>query len=91
MCHQALPGERGLNEEDVFYASIKGDGWIMGVGKGGSIYSLRGPYGESVPPQRIESPWNDEVWQTVATNEDLIGPIHEYQAEHRDQYRSLSH
>ena len=77
----------GLNEEDVFYASIKGDGWIMGVGKGGSIYSLRGPYGESVPPQRIESPWNDEVWQTVATNEDLIGPIHEYQAEHRDQYR----
>lgn len=77
----------GLNEESVFYASIKGDGWIMGVGKGGSIYSLRGPYGESVPPQRIESPWNDEVWQTVATNEDLIGPIHEYQAEHRDQYR----
>ena len=61
----------GLNEEDVFYASIKGDGWVMGVGKGGSIYSLRGPYGESVPPQRIESPWNDEVWQTVATNDCL--------------------
>ena len=76
-----------LDEKDVFFASIKGDGWIMGVGKGGSIYSLRGPYGESIPPQRIESPWNDEVWQTVATNEDLIGPIHEYQAEHRDQYR----
>ncbi len=77
----------GLDEKDVFFASIKGDGWVMGVGKGGSIYSLNGPYGESVPPQRIESPWNDEVWQTVATNEDLIGPIHEYQGKHRDQYR----
>ena len=61
-----------LNEEDVFLASIKGDGWQLGVGKGGHLYSLRGVYGESVAPQRIKSPWNDEVWQVVATNEDLI-------------------
>lgn len=69
----------GVNEKAVFLASIKGDGWRLGIGKGGQIYSLRGPFGESVPPQRVESPWNDEVWQFVATNEELIGPLQEYQ------------
>ena len=69
----------GVSEEKVFLASIKGDGWTLGVGKGGQIYSLRGPFGESVPPQRVQSPWNDEVWQTVVTNEELIGPLQNYQ------------
>jgi hypothetical protein len=69
----------GCDEEAVFLASIEGDGWTLGIGKGGQIYSLRGPFGESVPPQRVESPWNDEVWQFVATNEELIGPLQEYQ------------
>lgn len=41
------------------------------IGKGGQIYSLRGPFGESVPPswrdERSDvSPWNDEVWQFVS-------------------------
>ncbi len=75
-----------VNEKDVFLASVKGEGWQLGVGKGGHIYSLRGAYGESVPPQRVFSPWNDEVWQAVATNEEIVTPIHEYQAKHRDQY-----
>lgn len=71
----------GISEEDVFLASLQGDGWKLGVGKGGQIYSLRGPYGESVPPQRKVSPWNDEVWQAVATIESLIDPIQYYQVE----------
>jgi hypothetical protein len=75
-----------VDERAVFFASMKGEGWQLGVGKGGHIYSLRGPYGESVPPQRVSSPWNDEVWQAVATNEGIVTPIHEYQAENRDQY-----
>lgn len=76
-----------VDEKAVFLASFKGQGWQLGVGKGGHIYSLRGPYGESVPPQRVASPWNDEVWQAVATHEKIIDPIHKYQAKHRDQYR----
>ena len=40
------------------------------IGKGGQVYSLRGPFGESVPPSCTgegpsRSPWNDEVWQFV--------------------------
>jgi N-acetylgalactosamine-6-sulfatase len=73
----------GVDEKAVFLASIQGDGWRMGIGRGGQIYSLRGPYGESVPPQRQASPWNDEVWQSVVTNEELIGPIQDYQNANR--------
>ncbi len=69
----------GVDETSVFLASVKGDGWRLGIGKGGQIYSLRGPFGESVPPQREASPWNDEVWQAVITSEELIGPVHDYQ------------
>jgi len=68
----------GIHEEDVFFASIQSEDWTLGIGKGGQIYSLRGPYGESIPPQRVESPWNDEVWQTVVTSEELVGPVHEF-------------
>ena len=53
--------------------------WRLGIGKGGQIYSLRGSFGESVPPQRIVSPWNDEVWQFVVTSEKLVGPVQDYQ------------
>lgn len=69
----------GVDEKKVFLASMIGDGWRLGIGKGGQIYSLRGPFGESIPPQRVESPWNDEVWQFVITNEKLIGPLQDYQ------------
>jgi len=41
--------------------------WTVRFGKGGSIYSMRGAYGEAVPPQRDGfSPWVDEVHQSVA-------------------------
>ena len=79
----------GVNEKDVFLASIQGDGWQMGVGKGGQIYSLRGPYGESVPPQRAASPWNDEVWQSVVTSEELIGPVQDYQNANRKEWDKI--
>lgn len=71
----------GVDESAVFLAAILGDGWQLGIGKGGQIYSLRGSFGESIPPQRVESPWNDEVWQVVLTNEELVGPIHKYHGE----------
>jgi len=76
----------GVHEDQVFLASIKGDGWQLGVGKGGQVYSLRGLFGESVPPQRVESPWNDEVWQAVVTSEGVIGPIQDYQNANRDNW-----
>lgn len=69
----------GIDEKQVFLASVQGGGWRLGIGKGGQIYSLRGPFGESIPPQRVESPWNDEVWQPVITAEKIIGPIQDYQ------------
>jgi len=41
--------------------------WTVRLGKGGNVYSMVGPMGETVPPQkRIDSPWIDEVWHSVA-------------------------
>jgi hypothetical protein len=70
----------GLDEESVFLASITTDDLRLGIGRGGQIYSLRGPFGESIPPQRTAAPWIDEVWQFVATNNDLVTPIKAFQA-----------
>jgi len=65
-----------LDEKTVFLAEIDhrqgpDSSFKLRVGKGGQIYSLRGPFGESVPPSWRASgshlsPWNDEVWQFVA-------------------------
>lgn len=67
---------KGLDETRVFHGELvhaqdKDRSYALRIGKGGQIYSLRGPFGESVPPSwRKEganrSPWNDEVWQFVA-------------------------
>ena len=66
----------GLDERQVFQAELahrqeNDDSFRLRVGKGGQIYSLRGAFGESVPPSwrdpsQERSPWNDEVWQFVA-------------------------
>ena len=66
----------GLNEENVFQAEMaskkeSSNLFTLRMGRGGQIYSLRGPFGESVPPSwrpenNHRSPWNDEVWQFVA-------------------------
>lgn len=69
------PWMEGLDERDVFAVSMKheqgaSDSYELRVGVGGQVYSLRGPFGESVPPSYRaggpSSPWNDEVWQFVA-------------------------
>jgi len=60
-----------LDERTVFQHEIKhlqgeDNSFNLRVGKGGQLYSLRGAFGESIPPQSVGSPWNDEVWQFVA-------------------------
>lgn len=66
---------RELDERVVFHRELKSDrgqadSFSLRIGKGGQVYSLRGAFGESVPPSFREdgasSPWNDEVWQFVA-------------------------
>ncbi len=43
--------------------------WKMRIGTGGNIYSLVGPMGETVAPQkRADSPWIDEVWHSVGVD-----------------------
>jgi hypothetical protein len=70
----------GVSEENVFFASMNSSsGWRLGVGKGGQVYSLRGSFGEAIPPQRVDAPWVDEAWQFIATNLDLVNPIQEFQ------------
>ena len=65
-----------LQEEPVFqvemtHTQAAENSYQLRIGKGGQIYSLRGAFGESVPPSwrppnAHVSPWNDEVWQFVA-------------------------
>ncbi len=65
-----------LDEKQVFQLEIThkqnvDNSFKLRMGKGGQIYSLRGPFGESVPPSWRAanshiSPWNDDVWQFVA-------------------------
>jgi len=66
----------GLDERSVFHAELgwrgaHGRWYDLRVGRGGQIYSLRGPFGESVPPQVHKgAPWIDEVWQIVSVSRD---------------------
>ncbi|EMI22869.1 signal peptide protein [Rhodopirellula maiorica SM1] len=72
---ESLWDER-LDERPVFLAEMvhsqdEDNSFKLRLGQGGQIYSLRGPFGESVPPSWRAaggkvSPWNDEVWQFVA-------------------------
>ncbi|MFG0335331.1 MAG: dienelactone hydrolase family protein, partial [Maioricimonas sp. JB049] len=65
-----------LDERQVFQLEMQhrqdaDRSFKLRIGRGGQIYSLRGPFGESVPPSWRApgghlSPWNDEVWQFVA-------------------------
>ena len=46
--------------------------WKLRVGTGGNIYSYRSKYGEAVPPQaHPDGYFVDEVWQTVAIDNNL--------------------
>lgn len=62
---------KGLDEATVFQHEIshlqdEHNGFSARLGRGGQLYSLRGAFGESIPPQGRGNPWNDEVWQFVA-------------------------
>lgn len=58
-----------ISEKTVYDALLRDIGpdgqkrWELGIGKAGQIYSLRGPWGEAIPPQAM--PWDDEVWQAT--------------------------
>ncbi len=84
----------GLDESNVFLAEMvhtqnsKRD-FSLRFGTGGQIYSLRGPFGESVPPSwradgGNKSPWNDEVWQFVAVCKKYNGLAQTEQSLYRD-------
>ena len=77
----------GLDERTVFHSELawrgtNGRWYALRLGRGGQLYSLRGPFGESVPPQVHEgAPWIDEVWQIVSVsherqNRDLLPGRH---------------
>ncbi|MFT4544089.1 MAG: hypothetical protein ACI9UR_000640 [Bacteroidia bacterium] len=82
-------------ESVVFHAEISqtseldtSHSFQLRVGKGGHLYSFRGEFGESVPPQWRPSnwvqptygggtsyaPWVDEVWQLVCVDGELNTP-----------------
>jgi hypothetical protein len=68
-----------LDEKDVFLAEMKhvqgeDNSFVLRIGRGGQVYSLRGEFGESIPPSSEQSPWNDEVWQFVAVCTKYNGP-----------------
>ena len=65
-------GEYASLEETLFLAKMEhvdnnaNRSWTMRFGQAGNIYSLVGPMGETVPPQKHDNaPWVDEVWQQV--------------------------
>lgn len=81
--HQFSPGSRksrwveGVDERPVFHAYITHKStaersWELRVGKGGQIYSIVSSFGEAMPPQRVMSPFNDEVWQMVAFSDEVV-------------------
>ena len=66
--------ERTVFHEEMKHRQGKDNSFSLRIGKGGQIYSLRGPFGESIPPSSAGSPWNDEVWQFVAVCMRYNGP-----------------
>jgi hypothetical protein len=84
-----------FTEETVFHRAMLYEqesdstaSYALRIGKGGQMYSLRGVFGESVPPQyrpapwvqatygggTSYAPWVDEVWQMVSVDGSLNNP-----------------
>lgn len=81
-----------LDEQAVFNFEIKHEqtednSFRLRLGKGGQLYSLRGAFGESIPPQGVGNPWNDEVWQFVAVCSKYNHPLGKLPAEAADRLR----
>jgi hypothetical protein len=50
-------------------------GWTMRISKGGNLYSFIGPWGQAISPNILSnSPFMDEVWQSVAVCGSLNNP-----------------
>ena len=67
----------GVDEKPAFHAylthkSTDERSWELRIGKGGQIYSIVSSCGEIMPPQRLMSPFNDEVWQMVTFSNDMV-------------------
>ena len=64
----------GLDEREVFFASLKhsedsDSSWEIRIGKGGQLYSIRGPFGESQAPQaQPDAHWVDQIFQLVGVD-----------------------
>jgi len=81
-----------LDEQAVFNVELKHEqtadtSFRLRLGKGGQLYSLCGPFGESIPPQGVGNPWNDEVWQFVAVCSKYNHPLGKLPAEAADRLR----
>ena len=66
-------------EAEAFLLQISHGGgnrsWALRVGRGGSVYSLRGGFGEAMPPQSLEgAPWVDTVLQWVGVDTEQNDP-----------------
>ena len=49
--------------------------WSVRIGPSGDIYSYIAAYGEAMPPQyHVDGPFNDEVWQMVAVDNNKTDP-----------------
>jgi hypothetical protein len=82
-----------LDEQVVFNFEIRHEqkednSFQLRLGKGGQLYSLRGPFGESVPPQGVGNPWNDEVWQFVSVCNKYNHPLGKLPDEAADRLRA---
>lgn len=67
----ALPSEPELFQAEMSNANTADPdkSWTIRFGSAGNIYSLRGAYGEAIPPQyHPKGEWVDEVTQSVAVN-----------------------
>ena len=84
-----------FNENLVFHSRLEyineldsSKNYDLRIGKGGQIYSFKGSFGESIPPQwrhpnwvedtygggTSYAPWVDEVWQIVTVDGQLNNP-----------------
>jgi len=87
-----------LDERNVFNFELKhmqdeASSFTARIGKGGQLYSLRGAFGESVPPQGVGNPWNDEVWQFVAVcaKFNVVGTSASFPEEVNERFKTLEY
>ncbi len=76
----------GLDEHEAFFAALlhaedASRSWQIRIGKGGQLYSIRGPFGEAAAPQhQPNAHWIDQIFQLVGVNRalNLDSPGHAY-------------